>query len=194
MSCKSCASKNKMSRIPAEERRRLAQKASKVRSAALKAQYEADKPRIDAYRVVYFVMAGAQQRCNTPSATAYKDYGGRGVEFRFPSTRMAAEWVLKNLGARPQDRSIDRIDNNGHYEPGNLRWATKSEQARNKRAYTGAVYAHRMNVLREFRPDYTYEGLRKFVKWGWTDEQIINHRKGEHVNSSIRSTKLRPAS
>jgi hypothetical protein len=122
-------------------------------------------------------MAGAKNRCVNPNDVAYKNYGGRGIEFRFASIEEAAKWIIKELGPKPKGRSIDRIDNNRHYEPGNLRWATKEEQARNKRAYFGSVYGNRMNMLCAARPDYTYEGLRKYVLLGWTDEQILTMKK-----------------
>ena len=73
---------------------------------------------------------GARRRCTKPSDRAYKDYGGRGIEFRFNSV----EEFIKCVGRRPSDQhSLDRIDVNGHYEAGNLRWATWNEQGRNKR-------------------------------------------------------------
>jgi hypothetical protein len=85
--------------------------------------------------------------------------------------------VCTTLGPWPPELELDRIDNDGNYEPGNLRYATRSEQQKNKRAYYGPRYGHRMQKLLQQRPDYTYEGLRKFIRLGWSDEQILAHRK-----------------
>lgn len=123
-------------------------------------------------------MVAAKYRCTNPDSVSYKLYGGRGIQFLFESVEEAAKWVIANLGPRPTKKhSVDRIDNSRHYEPGNLRWATATEQNRNKRAYNGSVYGNRMNRLLELRSDYTYEGLRRYVIRGWTDEQIIAMKK-----------------
>jgi hypothetical protein len=80
-------------------------------------------------------MSGAYQRCTNPKNASYPHYGGSGVQFRFSSIAAAAAWVITNLGRRPTPRhSIHRIDNeNGHYEPGGIKWATPAEQTRNQR-------------------------------------------------------------
>lgn len=66
------------------------------------------------------------QRCTNPNHSHYWTYGGRGIEFRFESPQAAAEWIEQNLGLY-KDMEIDRIDADGHYEPGNLQWVTARE-------------------------------------------------------------------
>lgn len=78
----------------------------------------------------YAVFHAARQRCTNPNDTRYHDYGGRGIKFLLTSI----EQLLNDIGARPTDKhSIDRIDNDGHYEVGNLKWSTATEQAAHRR-------------------------------------------------------------
>ena len=74
--------------------------------------------------------SNAKNRATNPKYRAYHRYGGRGIEFRFENY----EDFLDCVGRRPSDKhSLDRINNDGHYERGNLRWATQTEQVRNRR-------------------------------------------------------------
>lgn len=72
----------------------------------------------------------ARGRCQLKTATGYEHYGGRGIEFRLESV----EQLVAAIGRRPTPaHSLDRIDNDGHYEVGNIRWATRTEQNSNRR-------------------------------------------------------------
>lgn len=130
------------------------------------------------------IMNGAKQRCTNPNDVGYANYGGRGIEFRFESIAQAADWIIANMGYRPsKEHSIDRIDVNGHYEAGNLRWATSTEQANNKRAYRRGVVGERIRQIQIKRPDLCYETIRWAIKQGYSDEQIINKPRDKHYSS-----------
>lgn len=173
-SCKSCSGTERMAIALQRDRGKVLaslKKASDKAKALAKSKYSAEEARIVG------LMGSAKNRCKNPKSSSYENYGGRGIEFGFPDIETAARWVMKNLGARPAGKSIDRIDNDRGYEPGNLRWATREEQARNKRAYRGCTYGYRLINLVRLRPDYTYEGLRKYIRLGYTDEQILSMEK-----------------
>src|SRR6266404_6625965 len=73
----------------------------------------------------------AKARCLNPRDAAFKNYVGRGIKFLFQNF----EEFLSCLGPRPKGKMLDRIDNNGHYEPGNVKWSTRKQQNENKRQY-----------------------------------------------------------
>jgi len=82
---------------------------------------------------LYFTWKGIKARVLDVSNP---NYGGRGISMYGPwvdDSHAFLEWMDANLGPRPDGHSLDRIDNDGNYEPGNLRWATASEQRRNQR-------------------------------------------------------------
>ena len=75
----------------------------------------------------------ARHRCTNPEHHAWKRYGGRGIRFLFPSF----EEFMNDIGPRPSsEHTLERKNNNGNYEVGNVKWATRSEQQRNKETYT----------------------------------------------------------
>lgn len=83
----------------------------------------------------YASLSGARRRCENPLDKDYRNYGERGVEYRLPDDLGATcAALIDAIGPRPLGMSIDRIDNDGHYEIGNLRWATPAQQRANQRS------------------------------------------------------------
>lgn len=76
------------------------------------------------------IWGAAKQRCTNPKANAYHRYGGRGIKF---CERWFNDFAvfLSDMGACPEGHSLDRINNNGNYEPSNCRWASHMDQMSN---------------------------------------------------------------
>lgn len=77
----------------------------------------------------YNAYSGAKQRCRCTTNKDYYNYGRRGIEFLFT----CFEEFWKELGERPKGKVLDRINNNGPYAIGNVKWSTRSESNQNRR-------------------------------------------------------------
>jgi hypothetical protein len=98
-----------------------------------------------------------KRRCLNRRSHNYKDYGGPGITM-YPewieSFDAFETWILANLGPRPEGHSLDRIDVNGGYEPGNLRWATAKEQRANQRCVCGRARDARIST--QYATEYAW--------------------------------------
>lgn len=113
----------------------------------------------------------AKQRCTNPKDRAYERYGARGIRFEFSSPTAMAVWVQENLGLH-REMELDRIDNDGHYAPGNLRYLNRSQNQSNKRGPKATIKLHE---FRQSHPEIRYSDstLRKLFGEGLTPAQII---------------------
>ena len=86
---------------------------------------------------LYYTWKGMKQRCYDSSHKHYQGYGGRGITVHpawVDSLKAFIAYIEKELGPRPEGHTLDRINNDGNYEPGNLRWASAQQQADNRRS------------------------------------------------------------
>lgn len=119
----------------------------------------------------YLAWLGAKGRCENPNDSHFALYGGRGI-------KMCAAWAnsfeefLSHMGDRPGvGMSLDRIDVNGNYEPGNCRWATVQEQADNRRRTIWVEYQGRKLTLKGFAAarGVSYKALYNRVRYRGQD-------------------------
>lgn len=120
----------------------------------------------------YTTFLSMRRRCNNPTDSSYPRYGGRGIKIceRWTGTKKGEGFInfLADMGLRPEGSySIDRIDVNGNYEPGNCRWATLEQQARNRRDTILIVDNNVTKTLRDYADEYKldyktlYNNIRK---------------------------------
>ena len=76
------------------------------------------------YSVEYSAYICARARCTNSNNSGWKNFGGRGIRFRFESF----EQFYAELGPRPKGKILARMNNHGHYEPGNVCWTTRGQQ------------------------------------------------------------------
>lgn len=84
---------------------------------------------------LYGCWASMVQRCTDPGVSNWEYYGGRGIGVceKWRTFKGFLEDVEASIGERPDGYTLDRIDADGDYEPGNVRWASKAQQQRNRR-------------------------------------------------------------
>ena len=127
---------------------------------------------------IYYSWTGMISRCYDKNIISYKNYGGRGIIVcdRWKDKETGFIDFLSDMGPRPTlQHSIDRIDNNGNYEPSNCRWATRKEQSNNRRINRMITYCGEKKTASEWSNivNITAETLYKRTKRGWSDEKTI---------------------
>jgi hypothetical protein len=116
-----------------------------------------------------------KQRCGNPNHSHYSYYGARGIT-------VCQEWLdsyeafLAHVGRRPSEKhSLERIENNGNYEPGNVKWATKTEQMNNRRTNHFVEWkGQRLTIAQWSRAiGVPFSTIKTRLKRGWTVERTL---------------------
>ena len=127
---------------------------------------------------IYLVWAHIKARCTDKASPDYHRYGGRGIRVEFGRFEEFHSYVSTELGDRPSKKhSLDRINNDGNYAPGNLRWATQSEQCRNRCNNHLVIWEGREMPLVEACElvGLTYHTvLSRITKLGWPPEKALS--------------------
>lgn len=134
--------------------------------------------------LAYRSYLGAKARCRNPSNQDFRHYGGRGIKFLFGSF----EQFLTELGERQPGMELDRIDNNGNYEPGNVRWATRTQQTNNTRANRKLTAFGKTQTLAQWAREKHLDrsALWMRLELGWPIELALTAPSG----SSYRKEKI----
>jgi len=128
----------------------------------------------------YRILMGAISRCSNPKDKSYVNYGGRGI-------KVCREWMenpalfIEHIGLRPtKDHQIERINNDGNYEPGNVRWATRSEQHLNKRRVYTIKHNGRVLTTKQYCKEIglSYHTYQHRVKRGLSREDALSLEDG----------------
>jgi len=136
---------------------------------------------------VYVAWKSMLWRCENPNYKQYKDYGGRGVKVceEWHDPVVFIDWALAN-GWR-EGLTLDRINNNGNYEPDNCRWATRKEQAQNRRSNHLVTFNGKTQCLTDWATELGINGRTLFYRIDrlhWPIERALTEPIRGHKHAS----------
>ncbi len=141
----------------------------------------------------YAIWLSMITRCTNPKANNYHLYGGRGIRI-CDKWRQSFMEFLSDVGRRPHpDLTIDRLDNDGHYEPGNVRWSTIKEQGNNRRTNhvltVDGVSKTIMQWAESTGISRTTIGSRVQSGWSMSDAILVRPRRIKLTEADVREIK-----
>jgi len=130
----------------------------------------------------YCSWASMKQRCLNKKCNEYKDYGGRGIT-------ICREWMkfenfYEDMGERLEGKTLDRIDNNGNYEPNNCKWSTPKEQNNNNRHNRYMSFRGEIKTMKQWSTQVNIS--YKIISWrmlnGWGTKRALTEKPGSYFN------------
>jgi hypothetical protein len=127
------------------------------------------------YPPTYNVWRAMRQRCLNPKKRLYHNYGGRGIT-------VCERWnsfanFASDMGPCPPGHTLDRIDNDGPYEPSNCRWATRSQQQRNRRNVRPLTFQGRTMLISDWAKELGIDSntiQARIDNYGWSVERALS--------------------
>lgn len=127
--------------------------------------------------LTYRAWVNMRNRCYSPNIPGFQNWGGRGIT-------VCEQWLgengfqyfLEDMGEKPIGLSLDRVDNDGNYEPGNCRWATRTEQSNNARSNKRYTY----NGITDTQAGWAarlgkrQSAIFQRIKKGWPPEKVFS--------------------
>lgn len=137
---------------------------------------------------IYRVWQAMKDRCLNANCSQYKNYGGRGITV-CDRWRTSFETFEADVGPRPDGAELDRIDNEGNYEPGNVRWTTRIVNQNNKRTNHRITFGGETMTLAEWarRLGGSTNGLVLRLRSGMPEEQALTLPFGDPYETRRRA-------
>jgi len=139
----------------------------------------------------YYSWVCMKYRCNNPHSPDYPRYGGRGI-------KVCSEWglftnFLRDMGARPEGKTLDRIDVNGHYNKDNCKWSTGEDQSNNRRKTKKYSYNGRLLSLTQIAKKYGIVGVgtvrKRVLKYKWDINDALFSKPKNDTSKAVEARK-----
>lgn len=138
----------------------------------------------------YTVWQQMKRRCANPKVAHFERYGGRGI-------KVCSRWLesfenfLADMGERPDGTTLDRVNNDGHYEPANCRWVARKTNSRNRSDNRLLTFNGQTKTLAEWveSTGHSLATLQGRVHMGWTDEQTLTTPSRSRASNRVLTIK-----